>query len=38
VYLWTDEDVRRAIDYVERNPVRHRKPRQHWSFVAPYRR
>jgi REP-associated tyrosine transposase len=36
VYLWTAEDVRRAIRYVEDNPLKQRKPRQHWSFVVPY--
>ena len=36
VYLWNEEDLLRAIKYVEDNPVRQRKPRQHWSFVAPY--
>jgi REP element-mobilizing transposase RayT len=36
VYLWTEEDMRRAIAYVENNPVKQGKPRQHWSFVTPY--
>ena len=36
VYLWTEEDMRRAIEYVEKNPVRQGKPRQRWSFVTPY--
>jgi REP element-mobilizing transposase RayT len=37
VYLFTGEDMRRAIRYVEQNPVRARMPKQRWSFVTPYR-
>ncbi len=29
-------DVRRAIAYVEANPVKEGKPRQRWPFVVPY--
>ena len=36
VYLWTEQDMRRAIRYVEDNPLRQRKPKQKWSFVVPY--
>jgi REP element-mobilizing transposase RayT len=36
VYVNTTEDVRRAIAYVEANPEKEGKPRQHWSFVTPY--
>lgn len=36
VYLSTDEDVRRAIWYVENNPVKEGKRAQRWSFVASY--
>jgi REP element-mobilizing transposase RayT len=36
VYLWTEEDVLRAIRYVEENPLKQRKPEQRWSFVVPY--
>jgi REP element-mobilizing transposase RayT len=32
VYLDSDADIRRAIEYVERNPVKERKPRQTWNF------
>lgn len=35
VYLDPD-DVRRAINYVERNPLKENKRRQQWSFVTPY--
>jgi hypothetical protein len=31
-----DEDVYRAIKYVEDNPGKEGKKRQHWSFVVPY--
>jgi REP element-mobilizing transposase RayT len=37
VYLWTVEDVRRAIDYVEQNPVKARMGRQQWDFVVAFR-
>ena len=36
VYLNTPEDIRRAIRYVVNNPLKERKPLQHWSFVTPY--
>lgn len=36
VYLDHDAAVRRAIAYVEQNPVREGKPLQRWSFVVPY--
>ncbi|HEV3262493.1 MAG TPA: hypothetical protein VG013_36915 [Gemmataceae bacterium] len=35
VFLDTEADVRRAIDYVEQNPIKEGKPAQHWSFVTP---
>ena len=34
-YLNNDADVRRAIDYVERNPLKEGLPTQSWSFVFP---
>ena len=34
VYLDTRDDVNRAIRYVEENPLKEGKPRQHWSCVA----
>ena len=36
VYLDSDADMRRAINYVEQNPQKERKPPQSWSFVLPY--
>jgi REP element-mobilizing transposase RayT len=36
VFLYTPEDVYRAIRYVEENPVKEGKKRQHWPFVVPY--
>ena len=36
VFLDAPEDVRRAIEYVEANPGKEGKPRQRWSFVAPF--
>ncbi len=36
VYLNSREAMRRAICYVENNPVREGKRRQHWSCVTPY--
>ena len=34
VFLDTDEDVLRAIRYVEENPVKDGLPRQRWRFVT----
>jgi REP element-mobilizing transposase RayT len=36
VFLFTAEDVRRAIAYVENNPLREGKSPQRWSFVTPF--
>jgi REP element-mobilizing transposase RayT len=36
VFLSTDDDIRRAIRYVEDNPLKEGKRRQHWSFVVPF--
>lgn len=35
-FLETDEDICRAIRYVQQNPVKEAKPPQHWSFVVPW--
>jgi len=37
VYLDTEEAIENAIRYVEENPEKEGKPRQHWPFVAPFR-
>jgi REP element-mobilizing transposase RayT len=36
VYLDSPQAIRRAINYVEQNPVKERKPIQNWSFVQPF--
>ena len=36
VYLNSANDVQRAIQYVENNPLKEGKPRQRWSFIKPY--
>jgi len=36
VYLDRDDDVRRAIAYVEGNPLKERLPGQTWKFVTPW--
>jgi REP element-mobilizing transposase RayT len=36
VFLDTAEDIHRAVQYVEENPVKEGKRPQHWSFVVPY--
>ena len=36
VYLDSHDDMHRAIEYVEDNPVRDRLKRQQWSLVVPY--
>jgi hypothetical protein len=35
VFLETEAGVRRAIRYVEENPLKEGKPRQNWWFVTP---
>ncbi len=35
-FLNDDADVRRAVRYVENNPVKAGKPPQKWSFVTTY--
>jgi REP element-mobilizing transposase RayT len=37
VFLDSDDDLRRAIRYVEGNPPKEGLPRQRWSFVTPFR-
>ena len=34
VFLHTDQDILRAIDYVVNNPLKEGKPKQRWSFVT----
>ena len=36
VYIFEEDHLRKAIEYVENNPLREGKPRQRWSFVIPY--
>jgi REP element-mobilizing transposase RayT len=36
VYLDSETDIRRAIEYVEQNPVKEGKPPQHWRCVTPF--
>ncbi len=36
VYLNTDNDAQRAIDYVRENPLREGLRQQRWSFIVPY--
>ena len=36
VFLDSDDAIENAIRYVEENPEKEGKPRQHWSFVHPY--
>lgn len=36
VFLNSPEEVQRSIRYVEQNPTKEGKRRQHWSFVHPY--
>lgn len=35
-FLNTADDIRRAIRYVESNPIKEGLPKQRWSFVTPY--
>lgn len=36
VFLHTEDDVTRTVDYVRRNPLRAGLPEQRWPFVARY--
>jgi hypothetical protein len=36
VFLDSKEDVARAIEYVEENPLKEMKKGQSWSFVRPF--
>lgn len=36
VYLDSESALWRAIRYVEQNPLKEGKSRQHWSFVKPF--
>ena len=36
VFLDSEADIRRAIRYVEENPLKEGKPRQHWPFVTMF--
>ena len=36
VYLDSEDDVRRAIRYVDDNPEGEGLPRQHWNFISPF--
>jgi hypothetical protein len=35
-YLNNDADIQRAIDYVNRNPMKDGLPKQTWSFIVPH--
>lgn len=36
VFLFKDDDIRRAVRYAEDNPEKEGKRRQRWSFVIPH--
>jgi REP element-mobilizing transposase RayT len=36
VFLDSHRGIDRAVRYVQDNPIKEGKPRQHWSFVVPY--
>jgi hypothetical protein len=36
VFLHDDEEILRAIGYVERNPAKEGKRPQRWSFITPF--
>jgi REP element-mobilizing transposase RayT len=35
-FLFDEEQIVKAIQYVEENPIKEGKPRQRWSFVTPF--
>ncbi len=37
VYLYSESDIRRAIEYVENNPVKAGLPKQKWDFVEEFK-
>lgn len=37
VFLDTEADILRSIQYVERNPIKEHKPSQSWPFVTAFR-
>lgn len=36
VFLYTPDDVRRIVKYIDDNPEKEGLPRQFWNFVTPY--
>jgi REP element-mobilizing transposase RayT len=36
VFLYTQDDIVRVIDYIRKNPLKAGRPAQHWSFVKEY--
>lgn len=36
MFLYTPDDVRRVIKYIEDNAVKEGLPPQHWDFITPY--
>jgi len=36
VFLEHPDEVRQRIHYIEQNPIKHRLPAQHWTFVQEY--
>ncbi len=36
VFLKSDQEILRAIQYVQQNPLKDGKPRQRWDFVVPF--
>jgi REP element-mobilizing transposase RayT len=36
VYLESVDEIERAIEYVEKNPLKEQKPRQKWNFVTKF--
>lgn len=36
VFLNTPGQVHGRIEYVRENLLKERKPKQHWSFIAPF--
>jgi REP element-mobilizing transposase RayT len=36
VFLFTPDEIRQKIAYVEENPVKEGKRRQHWPFITPF--
>jgi hypothetical protein len=36
VFLYTEDDIRRVVEYIRQNPIKAGLPIQNWGFVKEY--